>query len=59
MSKKNKLVAFPLILLAQLEHIAQVEGRNFSDLMREAGRRYVESFNQKQRKTSEDSDVGS
>lgn len=51
MSTKRKLVAWPPALLEQLEFIAQCEHRTFSDLIREAGRRYILEFRAKNNQT--------
>ncbi len=41
---KKVLVALPPGLLEQIDHVAQVEHRTRSDLIREALRRYIDNF---------------
>jgi len=45
---KKVLVALPPGLLEQIDFVAQVEHRTRSDLIREALRRYIESFKRTQ-----------
>jgi hypothetical protein len=45
---KKVLVALPPGLLEQIDFVAQVEHRNRSDLIREALRRYIETFKRTQ-----------
>lgn len=45
---KKVLVALPPGLLEQIDYVAQVEHRTRSDLIREALRRYIESFKRTQ-----------
>jgi metal-responsive CopG/Arc/MetJ family transcriptional regulator len=45
---KKKIVTFPNKMLDDLYEIAEFEERSFSDLIREASRRYVEQFKDKQ-----------
>jgi Arc/MetJ-type ribon-helix-helix transcriptional regulator len=47
MSSKKIIVALPHTLLDSIDRIAEAEHRNRSDLIREALRRYEESFNLK------------
>ena len=46
---KRVLVALPSGLMEQADYVAQAEHRNRSDLIREAIRRYIESFKREQR----------
>jgi metal-responsive CopG/Arc/MetJ family transcriptional regulator len=48
---KKVLVALPSGLLEQIDHVAQVEHRTRSDLIREALRRYTETFKRTQNPT--------
>lgn len=45
---KKVLVALPPGLLEQIDYVAQVEHRTRSDLIREALRRYIDSFRRTQ-----------
>ena len=45
---KKVLVALPSGLLEQIDYVAQVEHRTRSDLIREALRRYIETFKRTQ-----------
>jgi metal-responsive CopG/Arc/MetJ family transcriptional regulator len=45
---KKVLVALPSGLLEQTDYVAQVEHRTRSDLIREALRRYIETFKRTQ-----------
>lgn len=55
---KKVLVALPAGLLEQIDHVAQVEHRNRSDLIREALRRYIEQFKRSQSPRMTVSQVG-
>jgi len=55
---KKILVALPSGLLEQIDFVAQVEHRTRSDLMREALRRYIESFKRTQSPRMTVSQVG-
>ena len=41
---KKILIAFPPAMLEQLDHVAMLEHRTRSDLLREASRRYLHEF---------------
>jgi metal-responsive CopG/Arc/MetJ family transcriptional regulator len=41
---KKVLIAFPKVMLEQIDYIATQEHRTRSDLVREAMRRYIENF---------------
>lgn len=41
---KKVLIALPPLMLEQVDHVAQVEHRTRSDLIREALRRYLRNF---------------
>lgn len=56
---KKVLVALPAGLLEQVDFVAQVEHRSRSDLIREALRRYIESFKRSQSLKMSVSTVGS
>lgn len=43
-SAKKILVALPPAMIEQVDYVARVEHRNRSDLIREAIRRYLDSF---------------
>lgn len=45
---KKVLIALPPAMLEQIDFIAQVEHRTRSDLIREALRRYMDTFRQSQ-----------
>ncbi len=45
---KKVLIALPLGMLEQVNAVAQFEHRNRSDLIREALRRYIDSFRRQQ-----------
>ena len=55
---KKILVALPSGLLEQIDFVAQVEHRTRSDLIREALRRYIESFKRTQSPRMTVSQVG-
>lgn len=55
---KKVLVALPAGLLEQIDHVAQIEHRNRSDLIREALRRYIEQFKRNQSPRMTVSQVG-
>ena len=55
---KKVLVALPAGLLEQIDFVAQVEHRNRSDLIREALRRYIESFRRNQAPRMQVSTIG-
>ena len=56
---KKVLVALPSGLLEQIDFVAQVEHRTRSDLIREAMRRYIETFKRTQSPRMSVSQVGS
>lgn len=45
---KKVLIALPPVMLEQIDYIAQCEHRTRSDLIREALRRYMDSFRRSQ-----------
>jgi metal-responsive CopG/Arc/MetJ family transcriptional regulator len=55
---KKVLVALPPGLLEQIDFVAQVEHRTRSDLIREALRRYIETFKRTQSPRMSVSNVG-
>ncbi len=56
---KKVLVALPQGLLEQTDFVAQVEHRTRSDLIREALRRYIDSFRRLQGPLMSVSNIGS
>jgi metal-responsive CopG/Arc/MetJ family transcriptional regulator len=55
---KKVLVALPPGLLEQIDFVAQVEHRTRSDLIREALRRYIETFRRSKGPTMSVSAIG-